>query len=255
MKLQEYCQITWVTVGTFYHYIFVATAIIFICLHMLEQSCIHILGVHSSIITFLCLRLNKGLHKEIKGTSRCRDTWNSFHQENRTVFIRTTLDASLLYRKVCWVCSCVLPRSLWTRTWRSAFPGSFSAASSGLSWSAPGSPVSLCVLTDSAWMWPVWQVSGRAVWIYLGGIWRQTWGQSDNLWVFELAGDAVWSHTHIHVFNIHLCLLLQLNNHLFVKLLELSEEKKKIQTKQNQAKIYCTLLILQRTAESQGFVQ
>lgn len=49
------------------------------------------------------------------------------------------------------------PRSLWTRTWRSASPGFSCAASSGLSWSAPGSPASLCVRTDSAWMWPVRQ--------------------------------------------------------------------------------------------------
>lgn len=49
-------------------------------------------------------------------------------------------------------------------------------------------------------------------------------------------GDAVRSHTHVHVFNIHLCLLLQLNNHLFVKLLELSQERKK-KYKQNKTKI------------------
>lgn len=54
----------------------------------------------------------------------------------------------------------VSPRSLWSRTWTSAFPGFSSWASSGPSGSAPGSPASTCALTDSAWRWPegnVWQ--------------------------------------------------------------------------------------------------
>lgn len=48
----------------------------------------------------------------------------------------------------------VSPRSLWSRTWMSVFPGFSSWASSVLSLSAPGSPASACALTDSAWRWP-----------------------------------------------------------------------------------------------------
>lgn len=213
----------------------------FICLHRFEQSCRWAysrctLLNHDIPVPWAEPRIasrNKGhleLHRHLKQLSSGK----------RDQFLSGTyFGTSLFYRKVSRVCSCVSPRSLWTHTWRSAFPGSFSGASLGPSWSAPGSPVSLCVLTDSAWMWPVWQVNGREVGGYLGGIWRQIWGlhawQSKHLWVFALTGDTVWSHTHIHVFNIHLCLLLQLNNHLLVKLLELSEERKKY--KQNNTKL------------------
>lgn len=48
----------------------------------------------------------------------------------------------------------VSPRSLWSHTWMSAFLGFSSWASSGLPESAPVSPASACVLTDSAWRWP-----------------------------------------------------------------------------------------------------
>lgn len=174
MKLQEYCQITWVTAVTFYHYIFVVYA----CIPLGSHAYDNILGAHSSIITFLCLQLNKRLHQVVKktpGGSGAAPKQLSSGEQNR-FFSRTTSDTFFFYRKVCRVCSCVSPRSLWTRTWRSAFPGSSSAASSGLSWSAPRIPVSLCVPTDSAWMWPLWQMNGRAVWDYVGGIWRQTWG-------------------------------------------------------------------------------
>lgn len=93
-----------------------------------------------------------------------------------TIFIRINNTHFFSIYIFCQVCSCVSPRSLWTRTWKSAFPGFFSAASSGLSWSVPGSPVWLCVLTDSAWTWPVWQVNGRAVGYFWGSIQRQTYG-------------------------------------------------------------------------------
>lgn len=142
----------------------------------------------------------------------------------------TNLDTSLSNWKVCWVLSHVSPRSLWTRTWRRASPGFSCAVSSGLSWSAPGSPVWLCVLTDSAWMWPVWQVNVKALWLELGIQRHDIWGIS----VFALTADAAWRQTHIHVLNIHLCLLLQLHNHFFVKLLELrmveKQSKHKIPT-------------------------
>lgn len=96
-------------------------------------------------------------------------------------WLTTNLDTSLSNWKVCWVCSCFSPRSLCTRTWRSASPGFSCAVSSGLSWSAPGSPVWLCVLTDSAWMWPVWQVNVRALWLELGIQRHDIWGISGCL--------------------------------------------------------------------------
>lgn len=151
VKLQEFSKSTPVTVLTFYCYIFVMTAIVFIWLHMFEQSCIRAyLGVHTSIITFLCLsratdcikKNNKeyleaqGHLKQVSPTlnssvlvQQCAKEdykkWISFHLHSGL------LDTSLTNWKVC--CACVSPRSLWTRTCWSASPGFSCAASSGLS--------------------------------------------------------------------------------------------------------------------------
>lgn len=103
----------------------------------------------------------------------------------------------------------VLPHSLWSHTWKSAFPGFSASVSSGLSENAPENPASACALTDSAWRWPtvdLWMTWEK------GRQWRDSCFQLDT-----------HTHTHgcdttyIHVFNIHLCLLLQLCDNLPVE--------------------------------------
>lgn len=106
-KLQEYCQITWVTVVTFYHYIFVVTAIMFIHLHTFEQSCIWAysrctLLNHNIPLPSAERRIawNKG-NLEVQGHLKQLSSGeqNSFYQENHlgyVSFLQESLSSLLL---------------------------------------------------------------------------------------------------------------------------------------------------------------
>lgn len=211
----------------------------FMCLHTFEQSCIRAYSRRTLLTHNIPLpSAEKGSHKEKERTfTGCKRIWKCFKQENGTVFNQENhLDGLFPTGKFVEfaLASHLVLSDL-------VLGGVFSLALSP----------QLLQVCLGALQGVLFHFVFRLITLECGLFDRWTAERSEFIWVANLrsAGMTIgpslgvcvgrWrslSHTHIHVFNVHLCLLLQLNNHFFVKLLELSEEREK-KSKQNKTKL------------------